>query len=145
MSITLISEYRKFFFSLCKELSTENLDSLKYLLRDLLTTREIEGISNATDLFVFLEQRNELGSDNCYLLEDLLTQIERQDLVKELKNFQRNQLAKRGLVANHKTQRSEFCVVNKEDRVQDCVTDGEQNSTVPENNNEHDPRGELNL
>ena len=68
---------------------------MKFLLRDLLTTREIEGLGKPEDLFVLLEQRNELGNDNFRLLEELLTQIKRQDLLRKLNGFEREQLAKR--------------------------------------------------
>ena len=92
-SISLISEYRKFIsLSLCNELSTRNLESMKFLCRDILTTRELEAIGNdALNLVVFLEQRRELGSDNFDLLKDLLTQIKREDLVRKMKDFRRKQ------------------------------------------------------
>ena len=40
-----------------------------FVARQLLTTREIEGLEKPEDLFVLLEQRNELGNDKsifCY-------------------------------------------------------------------------------
>lgn len=144
MSKAFVSEYRKFILSLSQELSTENLHSLKYLLRDLLTMREIESAVSAIDLFVFLEQRNELGSENCHLLQDLLTQIRREDLVGKLKEFEMKQLAEKAeqdSVANYQT-RNGFRAVNMAD-MQDCVTDSQRVSTVAENNNEYVvPRGE---
>ena len=138
MSTAFVSEYRKFILSLCQELSVENLDSLKYLLRDLLTMREIESAVSAIDLFVFLEQRNELGSENCHLLQDLLTQIRREDLVGKLKEFEMKQLAEKAeqdSAANYQT-RNGFRAVNMND-MQDCVTDSQRVSTVAENNNEY--------
>lgn len=133
-----ISKYRKFIFSMGQELSTENLSSLKYLLRDLLTTNQTEGINSPTDLFVLLEQRNELGSDNCHLLKDLLRQIKRQDLVKKLEDFKRNQLAEHNRAENDETVPRDGSVraVNTED-VQDCVDEGEQASAVSESDNEN--------
>lgn len=78
MGGTSISEYRKFIFALCEEVSISNLRSMKFLCRDLLTTRELEAIGNSvTEFVIFLEQRKELGSDNFHLLEDLLKQIGR--------------------------------------------------------------------
>lgn len=138
MSTAFVSEYRKFILSLCQEVSTENLDSLKYLLRDLLTMRELESAVSAIDLFVFLEQRNELGSENCHLLQDLLTQIRREDLVGKLKEFEMKQLAEKAeqdSVADYQT-RNGFRAVNVKD-MQDCVTDSQRVSTVAENNNEY--------
>ena len=136
-----ISKYRKFIFSLGQELSTENLSSLKYLLRDLLTTSQTEGINSPTDLFVLLEQRNELGSGNCHLLKDLLRQIKRQDLVRKLEDFERNQIAEHNHAENDETvpRSGSVRAVNTED-VQDCVDEGEQASAVSESNNENGSR-----
>ena len=135
-----ISKYRKFIFSLGQELSTENLSSLKYLLRDLLTTSQTEGINSPTDLFVLLEQRNELGSGNCHLLKDLLRQIKRQDLVRKLEDFNRNQIAEHNHAENDETvpRNGSVRAVNTED-VQDCVDEGEQ-ASVSESNNENGSR-----
>ena len=146
MSETFISEYRKLVFSLCQELSAENLNSLivKYLLRDLLTTREIEGANSPTDLFVFLEQRNMLGSDNSmHLLKDLLTQMKRKDLVRKLQDFERKQLGEPAIVAINKTARNGIRRAVNMEGIQDCVSDDEQTSLVPGNNNAYVQRGKL--
>lgn len=144
MSIAYISEYRKFTFSLCQELSTEDLNSLKYLLRDLLTIREIEAANSPTDLFVFLEQRNMLGSDNSmHLLKDLLTQMKRKDLVRKLQDFERKQLGEPAIVAINKAARNGIRRAVNMEGIQDCVADGEQTSLVPGNNNAYVQRGKL--
>ena len=142
-----ISKYRKFIFSLGQQLSTENLSSLKYLLRDLLTTNQTEGINSPTDLFVLLEQRNDLGSDNCHLLKDLLRQIKRQDLVRKVEDFERRQL----LAGHNRTENDEVVplqrngsvrAVNTED-MHYCVPDGKQaHATVCETNNANGSSGE---
>lgn len=82
-----VSEYRKFLFSLCEEITEGNLHKLKYLCLDRLTTRELEEINTATNLFKCLEIKQEIRKDNLNLLEDLLTQIGRYDLVEKLKEF----------------------------------------------------------
>ena len=82
-----VSEYRKFLFSLCEEITEGNLRKLKYLCLDRLTTRELEEINTATNLFKCLEIKQEIRKDNLNLLEDLLTQIGRYDLVEKLKEF----------------------------------------------------------
>ena len=94
---------------------------MKYLLRDLLTTREIEGLGKPEDLFVLLEQRNELGNDNFRLLEELLTQIKRQDLVRKLNGFERKQLAKRPGNYDITTEDSR-ALINTAQRERDCPT-----------------------
>lgn len=121
--MSCIPEFRKVLFSLCQELTTENLTSLKYLLRDLLTAKELEDIRDPMDLMLYLEQRNELCSNNCQLLEDLLTQIKRKDLVKKIQAFQGRKLAECGFLNNNKITLSEVSLQNKT-RAQDCVTDG---------------------
>ncbi|CAH3191871.1 unnamed protein product [Porites evermanni] len=128
--MSCIPEFRKVLFSLCQELTTENLRSLKYLLRDLLTTRELEDIRDPMDLMLYLEQRNELCSNNCQLLEDLLTQIKRKDLVQKIQAFQG------GLLNNHKTTLSEVSLQNKT-RTWDCVTDGREGPSHPKDNSDY--------
>ena len=111
--MSCVPEFRKVLFSLCQELTTENLSSLKYLLRDLLTAKELEDIRDPMDLMLYLEQRNELCSNNCQLLEDLLTQIKRKDLFQNIQAFQGRKLAECGLLNNHKTTLSEVSLQNK--------------------------------
>ena len=118
----------------------ENLHSLKYLLRDLLTTKEIEDFDSPTDLFVFLEQRDELGSENFHLLKDLLAQINRQDLVRKREDVEKKKLAERDRVVKAETASIGFRFVKKEDML-DSVTDGEQASSVSENDSEFEAAG----
>jgi len=108
----------------------------------LLTTREIEGANSPTDLFVFLEQRNMLGSDNSmHLLKDLLTQMKRKDLVRKLQDFERKQLGEPAIVAINKTARNGIRRAVNMEGIQDCVSDDEQTSLVPGNNNAYVQRG----
>ena len=129
MDSTSISDYRKFIFSLCEEISTNNLDSMKFLCRDVLTTRELEAIENsATDFVAFLEQREELGSDNFDLLKDLLTQIKREDLVQKLKDFEMKQ--HRGTVRdNDDIPKNGSLVLNN--NLADYVTDAKLPTPLP--------------
>lgn len=124
-----ISDYRKFTFSLCEQLSQNNLDSMKFLLRDLLSEREIGRIGKPEDLFVSLEQRNELGDDNFRLLEDLLTQIKRQDLVRKLNRFEREQLAK-GLGNYDTATEDSRSLNNTTQREHGCPTDGMEKEEI---------------
>lgn len=151
MGGTSISEYRKFIFSLCEDLSSTNLDLMKFLCQDLLTTRELEGIGNsATEFVLVLEQRKELGSENFHLLEDLLKQIKRQDLVRKLKDFKRKQ--HRGIVGVVDAKPKNRFLPWKCD-LQDDATNAKLPPSHPVNSNEgHDcqqagitPRGELNI
>lgn len=118
-----ISEYRKFTYFLCEHLTKKDLDSMKFLLRDLLTTREIEDVAKPGDLFVLLEQRNELGSDNFRLLQDLLKMINRHDLARKLNEFERKQLAKR--FGNYETATEDSRTLNTPQFAKDCATDNQ--------------------
>ena len=146
MVSTALSEYRKFIFSLCEELSATNLDSMKFLCRDILTTRELERIgNNAMDLVVLLEQRNELTSDNFHLLQDLLKQIRREDLVRKLKEFKKRQHG--GKVHFMEPKIGSFGLnINN---LQDYVTQRKLNTALSSSNSEDSqqaeftPRGEL--
>lgn len=137
MGGTSISEYRKFMFSLCEEVSISNLRSMKFLCRDLLTTKELEAIGNSvTELVLFLEQRKELGSDNFHLLEDLLKQIGREDLVRRLKDFKRKQRRRTEPIVDDKSKnRFPFWKSNL-GNLQDDVTDAKLPTAQPANINE---------
>ncbi|XP_068702782.1 uncharacterized protein [Montipora foliosa] len=135
-----ISPFRQLIFSLCQELSAEDLDSMKYLLRDLLTTREIEGVSRPSDLFVFLEQRGELGSENCGLLKDIFVTIQRRDLLKKLEDFDNKQLGENERIQRDGSTRNagspRYRSVNKEDN-NDYTTYGGHASSVSSQNNDY--------
>lgn len=88
------------------------------------------------DLMLYLEQRNELCSNNCQLLEDLLAQIMREDLVQKIQAFQGRKLAECGLLNNHKTTLSEISLQNKT-RAQDCVTDGQEGPSHPKDDSDY--------
>lgn len=107
------------------------------MLRDLLTAKELEDIRDPMDLMLDLEQRNELCSNNCQLLEDLLTQIKRKDLVKKIQAFQGRKLAECGLLNNNKITLSEVSLQNKT-RAQDCVTDGREGPSSHSKDNSDD-------
>lgn len=134
--MSCVPEFRKVLFSLCQELTTENLSSLKYLLRDLLTAKELEDIRDPMDLMIYLEQRNELCSNDCQILKDLLTQIKRKDLFQKIQAFQGRTLAECGLLNNHKTTLSEVSLQNKT-RAQDCVTDGLEGPSHTKDNSDY--------
>ena len=132
MGATPISEYRKFVFSLSEDLSITNLHSMKFLCRDLLTARELESIGDsATELILVLEQRNELGSQNLNLLQDLLKQIKREDLVRKLKDFKRKQRRTNDpVVADKPEKRFPLWKCNIHD-LHDDVTDAKLSTAQP--------------
>lgn len=130
----VISSYRKFIFSLSEALSKRDLTSLKHLLCDVLTVREIENINDPMDLFCTLERRCILGNDNFGLLKDLFKQIHRQDLVNKINDFQGEKTTERGFVSSNKTkptdQRTRSCPLKAED-LPDCKKRPRSDSKVP--------------
>ncbi|XP_019713380.1 FAS-associated death domain protein-like isoform X2 [Hippocampus comes] len=70
------------------QLTTEQLDRLKYLCGDKVGKRELETIDNGIKLFQCLTERGVLNQDKTELLSELLTLINRQDLEEKLSSFQ---------------------------------------------------------
>ncbi|XP_049573462.1 FAS-associated death domain protein isoform X2 [Syngnathus scovelli] len=69
-------------------ITTEQLDSLKYLCLDKVGRRVSETIDSGYKLFQCLTERGELRQDKTELLSELLKHIKRQDLSDKLNNFQ---------------------------------------------------------
>ncbi|KAM9860675.1 FAS-associated death domain protein [Aulostomus maculatus] len=69
------------------QLSSEQLDSLKFLCQHVIGKRELERTNSGSRLFQLLTERDQLGPENCDFLSGLLGQIKRQDLSEKLKNF----------------------------------------------------------
>ena len=148
MGATSIPDYRKFIFSLCEDLSIANLHSMKFLCRDLLTARELESIGDsATEFILVLEQRKELGGENFNLLENLLKQIKREDLVRKLKDFKRKQhRGRRGtdpVVADKPKNRFPLWKCNQQDDVTDATHPVNSSEAREDQQAGITPRGEL--
>ncbi|NXG65969.1 FADD protein, partial [Hemiprocne comata] len=63
------------------------LSSLKFLCRGKIGKRKLESARSGDDLFVCLLEQQLIASDKVALLEDLLKQIKREDLVSQLHQF----------------------------------------------------------
>ncbi|MBN3284756.1 FADD protein, partial [Polyodon spathula] len=70
-------------------LDSENLKNLKFLCGDDIRKKELENISNGTDLFKNLMEKGKISADNAGFLRLLLTNIKRKDLLEKLDNFEK--------------------------------------------------------
>ncbi|XP_077445776.1 FAS-associated death domain protein [Stigmatopora argus] len=70
------------------ELTTEQLECLKYLCVDKVGRRVSETIDSGVKLFQCLTERGELRQDKREILSELLKEIQRQDLSEKLISFQ---------------------------------------------------------
>ncbi|KAL4642023.1 FAS-associated death domain protein [Arapaima gigas] len=68
-------------------LSTENLDAMKFLCRNDIGKKRLEGIRSGIQLFQCLSEMNKVGANDTDFLRSLLTNIKRPDLVDLLDTF----------------------------------------------------------
>ncbi|XP_009562868.2 FAS-associated death domain protein [Cuculus canorus] len=73
--------------SFSSRLSEGELASLKFLCQDKIGKRKLESIQTARELFSILIEQRLLTRHDVTFLEELLTNIKRQDLVLQLKQF----------------------------------------------------------
>lgn len=81
-------QFNAVLLEISKQLSADQLDSLKFLCRTIIGKREAEKISSGIKLFEVLTERGQLTVDNTKYLSDLLKEIRRQDLSEKLDNFE---------------------------------------------------------
>eukprot|EP00061_Rhincodon_typus_P009964 g33862.t1 len=74
--------------SISNSLSRDNVESLKFLCRELIRKRPLEAVTSGIQLFQQLEELDLLGPDNTQTLSRLLSEIQRQDLQQQLAAFQ---------------------------------------------------------
>ncbi|XP_006820758.1 uncharacterized protein LOC102804713 [Saccoglossus kowalevskii] len=80
------AEFKKMLFDLAKEIGVDDLKSLKHLCGNvygLIPKGDLEKREQANGVFQYLCEDNKISSDNTELLERLLTQIPRKDLVEK--------------------------------------------------------------
>ncbi|XP_023281317.1 FAS-associated death domain protein-like [Seriola lalandi dorsalis] len=70
------------------QLSSENLDNMKFLCRDMIGKKDLEKVTTGSKLFLLLMERGKLGPDNTECLSKLLTDIERKDLSDKLQGLE---------------------------------------------------------
>ncbi|NWX82134.1 FADD protein, partial [Nothoprocta pentlandii] len=68
-------------------MTESEVGSLKFLCRDKITKRKMEGVRSAADLFALLLEQRAVAEDDVDLLVTLLRAIKRLDLVEQLQQF----------------------------------------------------------
>uniref|UniRef100_A0A3Q0QX89 Fas (tnfrsf6)-associated via death domain n=1 Tax=Amphilophus citrinellus TaxID=61819 RepID=A0A3Q0QX89_AMPCI len=80
--------FNKVLLEISNELSSSQLEQLKFLLRDKNFGKKVlENIDNGLKLFELMKERNYLAADKTELLSNLLKDINRQDLAEKINNF----------------------------------------------------------
>ncbi|KAM4557729.1 caspase-8 [Fundulus diaphanus] len=73
-----LSDYRLMLYRIHEDLTTENLDKMKFLLKDKLAKRHLETSSTALDVFAEMEKAGLISDKNVAELHSLLLESDRQ-------------------------------------------------------------------
>ena len=84
-----ISPYRRLLIDMSTELSSKDLERLKYAVGDRLPKRLTENMESGLKLFEALEQDVHIGPQNLSLLHDGFKAIGRVDLAQRIQVFSR--------------------------------------------------------
>ena len=79
--------YRKFLLDLSAELSSNDLEKLKFASSDLIPRRKTEDVARGFELFDLLEQDGRITRENLSLLKKMLEAIRRADLAWKVQQF----------------------------------------------------------
>ncbi|TDH16715.1 hypothetical protein EPR50_G00000830 [Perca flavescens] len=82
------SQFNAVLLGISNQLSTKELEDLKFLCIDIIGKRQRDDVKSGIKLFQLLMERGKLGADNTKWLSDSLTNINRQDLSHKLNNFE---------------------------------------------------------
>ncbi|XP_061671539.1 protein FADD [Syngnathoides biaculeatus] len=80
--------FKALLLDISNELTSGQLDHLKFLCGTMVGKRELETINSGFKLFQCLSERGKLSQDKRELLSELLKQIHRKDLSEKLASFQ---------------------------------------------------------
>ncbi|XP_073701124.1 CASP8 and FADD-like apoptosis regulator [Garra rufa] len=83
-----VSEYRVLMADVGEDMDTEDLKSLKFLLRGTLPKQKLENVQSFLDIVVELEKLDQLSSEKMDLIEHCLRSIHRADLAKKISHYQ---------------------------------------------------------
>uniref|UniRef100_A0A671MXK8 CASP8 and FADD-like apoptosis regulator n=1 Tax=Sinocyclocheilus anshuiensis TaxID=1608454 RepID=A0A671MXK8_9TELE len=83
-----VSEYRVLMADVSEDMDTEDLKSLKFLLRGTLPKHKLENAQSFLDIAVELEKLDQLSSEKMDLIEQCLRSIHRADLAKKISHYQ---------------------------------------------------------
>ena len=83
-TVTSLPQYRRVLQDIDDELTTSEIDSLKFLCRDFIPEAKLEQKTRAIEIIHSLEDQLKVADDDLFLLAELLLRIQRNDLVKKL-------------------------------------------------------------
>ena len=83
----LLDPFQTFLEHLSCEIEEEQLEDLKFLLEKHIPAGTLEKCRTPRTLFRCMKQKSLLGYNNLDFLEELLTQVQRLDLVEKVKDF----------------------------------------------------------
>lgn len=78
------SEFNAVLLNISEQLSKEQLQSMVFLCKGIITKKDSEKIDTGLKLFTLLMERAKLGVDNTDFLCEKLEQIHRQDLAAKI-------------------------------------------------------------
>ncbi|XP_040002618.1 protein FADD [Xiphias gladius] len=81
-------QFNAVLLEISNQLSTEQLENMKFLCRHVIGKKDTEKIRAGVTLFQFLTERGRLGEDNTEYLSELLKKIQRLDLSEKLNSFE---------------------------------------------------------
>ncbi|KAM8894596.1 FAS-associated death domain protein [Spinachia spinachia] len=81
-------KFNKLLLDISNQLTQDQLEKMKFLVRGMVGKRELEKITSGTQLFQVLAERRQLGSDHTECLSKLLRDIGRSDLSDKLDHFE---------------------------------------------------------
>uniref|UniRef100_A0A087XTC4 Fas (tnfrsf6)-associated via death domain n=1 Tax=Poecilia formosa TaxID=48698 RepID=A0A087XTC4_POEFO len=82
------SSFNSVLLGISNMLKEENLEQLKFLVRDHIGKQKLERIKTGHQLFEILTERGQLGKDKANYLCQLLRQVQRDDLSEKLSNWE---------------------------------------------------------
>ncbi|XP_019935769.2 FAS-associated death domain protein [Paralichthys olivaceus] len=81
-------QFNAVLLEISNQLSSDELDKMKFLCRGKIGKKNMEKINSALKLFQFLTERGELGADKTEPLSELLQQIQRLDLADKFNTYE---------------------------------------------------------
>ncbi|XP_007501565.1 caspase-18 isoform X1 [Monodelphis domestica] len=84
-----ISPYRKLLFKIAENMTSDYLDSAKFLLRRDLPQSKLEGIKTPLKLFIEMEKHGLIEKTNLKALKDILQSLNAECLLKHIKEYEK--------------------------------------------------------
>ena len=134
---SVISEFRKFLLAICNELTSHEVDQMKFLCQEHIPLGKLETACDALALLNLLLHEDIIREGELHFLKEMLIQIRRVDLVRKVEDFQNGNIRPVDGGKNRPVSKSQ-----KPMRWQlDAVTDSNTESTSRENTAQDGQKG----